>query len=87
MTRRVERQASGLHEVMDRLDVDGAALVRADQGEVYAQARNGCLSCGTSDKCLQWIDGPPQPGSRPDFCPNLSLFEAFKRVGRFTLDN
>ena len=32
MTRRVERQATRMHEVMERLDVDGAALARQRQG-------------------------------------------------------
>ena len=79
MTRRVERQATRMHEVMERLDVDGAALARAIQGEVYAQARDRCLSCGTSDKCLRWLDGYGRQARRPDFCPNLQVFEACKR--------
>jgi hypothetical protein len=51
MTRRVERQATRMHEIMDRLNVDQAKLARARQGEVYAEARARCLTCGTSDKC------------------------------------
>ena len=79
MARRVERQARRMHDMMRRLDVDPAALVRLRQGEAYAQARSRCLSCGTSDKCLRWLDESPQAGKRPDFCPNLSLFDACKR--------
>jgi len=79
MARRVERQACRMHEMMQRLDVDAAALARLRQGEAYAQARSGCLSCGTSYKCLRWLDDPLQAGRRPDFCPNLSLFDACKR--------
>jgi len=33
MTRRVERQATRMHEVMERLDVDAAALARVRQGQ------------------------------------------------------
>ena len=39
MTRRVERQATRMHEMMDRLNVDEAALARTRQGGVYAEAR------------------------------------------------
>ena len=56
MTRRVERQATRMHDMMERLDVDGAALARADKGDVYMQARTRCLTCGTSDKCLRWLE-------------------------------
>ena len=34
--RTVERQASRMHEMMKRLDVDAPALVRQKNGEVYA---------------------------------------------------
>lgn len=79
MTRRVERQATRMHEMMDRLDVDGAALARARRGELYAQARRRCVSCGTSDKCLRWLDEPSKSSKGADFCPNLSLFIAYSR--------
>jgi hypothetical protein len=79
MARRVERQARRMHDMMRRLDVDAAALARLGQGDAYLQARSRCLSCGTSDKCLRWLDQAPLPGSRPSFCPNLSLFDACKR--------
>jgi Family of unknown function (DUF6455) len=79
MTRRVERQATRMHELMDRLNVDEAALARARQGEVYAEARARCLTCGTSDKCLRWLDREPAPEEPPAFCPNLRLFEQYRR--------
>ena len=79
MTRRVERQATRMHEMMDRLNVDVAALARARQGEVYAGARAQCLTCGTSDKCLRWLDRDPAPEETPAFCPNLRLFQQYRR--------
>jgi hypothetical protein len=77
MTRRVERQATRMHEMMDRLGVDGAALARERQGEAYAEARTRCMTCGTSDRCLRWLDGDPASKGPPDFCPNLRLFHRF----------
>ena len=50
-------------------------------GELYAQARRRCVSCGTTDKCLRWLDEPPKSGKGPDFCPNLSLFDAWAPGG------
>jgi Family of unknown function (DUF6455) len=79
MTRRVERQATRMHEMMDRLNVDAAALVRARQGQDYAEARAHCITCGTSDKCLRWLDKHPASGGEPAFCPNLRLFERYRK--------
>jgi len=79
MTRRVERQATRTHEMMDRLNVDAAALVRARQGQDYAEARAHCIACGTSDKCLRWLDNRPASVGEPEFCPNLRLFERYRK--------
>jgi len=64
MHRRVERRAIRMHEMLDRLDVDPVALVRLRNGDAYAGARSLCLSCGTSDKCLRWLDGYGRQASR-----------------------
>lgn len=80
--RNVERQARRMNEMMERLDVAPAALARLRQGDVYAEARNLCLFCGTSDTCLRWLDAPAQSSKRPEFCPNLPLFEACSRKSR-----
>jgi len=79
MHRRVERQAIRMHEMMDRLDVDPGALVRLRRGDAYARARSLCLFCGTSDKCLRWLDGNDRPDRSPDFCPNLRVFQACQK--------
>jgi uncharacterized protein DUF6455 len=79
MFRRVERQARRMHEVMKRLDVDPGMLTRSRRGDAYAEARDRCLFCGTSDKCLRWLDQPTPSRKRPEFCPNLTLFDACKR--------
>ena len=84
MVRRVERQAMRMHEMMDRLDVDALALIRLSNGDVYAKARSTCLFCGTSDMCLRWLDGQGRSDRSPDFCPNLRIFQAYKR-GRLSL--
>lgn len=78
MFRRVERQASRMHEMMSRLDVDGAQLARLRGGNAYAEARALCLLCPDSATCLHWLDSPQQAG-RPEFCPSLPLFETCKR--------
>jgi hypothetical protein len=79
MTRRVERQATRMHHMMDRLNVDTGALARAGQGEVYAAARARCLTCGTSDKCLRWLDDQPASNEAPTFCLNRRLFEQYRK--------
>jgi hypothetical protein len=79
MTRRAERQATRMHDMMDQLNVDRAALVRSRQGQDYAEARTRCLTCGTSDKCLRWLDRQTPPQEAPTFCPNLRLFARFRK--------
>lgn len=76
MYRRVERQAVRMHEMMDRLDVDPAALARLGQGEAYAEARARCLFCKSADECLRWLERRTPPNNPRLFCPSLPLFEA-----------
>jgi len=80
MFRRVERRARRTQDMITRLDVDPLALARLQRGEAYAEARKRCLECGTSDKCLRWLE-LDQPGRElPDFCPNLKVFLRCRRV-------
>jgi hypothetical protein len=79
MFHRVERRAVRMHEMMRRLHVDPGKLARLRRGDAYAEARAGCLSCRMSEKCLRWLDEPAKAEKRPEFCPNLTLFEACKR--------
>jgi hypothetical protein len=79
MFRRVERRAVRMHQMMTRLHVDPGKLARLRRGDAYADARAGCLACGMSEKCLRWLDDRAEAAKRPEFCPNLTLFEACKR--------
>jgi hypothetical protein len=79
MFHRVERRAMRMHEMMRRLHVDPGKLARLRRGDAYAEAHAGCLSCRMSEKCLRWLDDPTEAAKRPEFCPNLTLFEACKR--------
>jgi hypothetical protein len=78
MYRRVERQARRMHDVIKRLDVDAGAFARHRQGETYAEARRLCLFCGSSDRCLRWLEDPNSP-AEPAFCPNMRLYAPFRR--------
>ncbi len=80
MFNHVERRASRLHEMIDALDVDAAALARLCKGEIYAELRRRCLACGTGDLCLRWLDDPARQRNRPDFCPSLPVFDACRRA-------
>jgi uncharacterized protein DUF6455 len=79
MYRRVERRAVRIHEMMRRLDVDPAKLARLRRGDAYAEARATCLSCRASEACLRWLGAPSTGAKRPEFCPNLALFERCRR--------
>ena len=75
ISRTVERRATRMHQMMERLHVDVLALVRLRNGEAYAEARSKCLCCDDSSICLLWLDkGGPDAG--PDFCPNFEFFGA-----------
>ncbi len=79
--RSVERQAQRMHDMMDCLEVDAGKLVRLGDGEVYAEARSRCLDCADTEKCLRWLEAFDGAAERPDFCPNLGLFEACAKDG------
>jgi hypothetical protein len=64
MSRRVERRAVCMHEMTRRLNVDAGKLARLRRGDACAEARATCLSCGTIDRCLRWLDDPARGGDR-----------------------
>ena len=73
--RTVERRATRMHPMMDRLHVDILALVRLKNGDAYAEARWRCLQCEEGSTCLRWLDkGSPKEGA--GFCPNQEIFNA-----------
>jgi len=77
MSRTVERRATRMHQMMERLSVDACTLVRLRNGDAYAEARSRCLQCVDGGTCLLWLDkGGPE--ALPDFCPNLEFFGACK---------
>ncbi len=78
----VERQARRMHEMVDRLGIDALGLVRLRCGEDYAEARSRCLKCRATHVCLAWLDNAAASAERPDFCPNLTLFETCPRRQR-----
>ncbi|MGI9522540.1 MAG: DUF6455 family protein [Hyphomicrobiaceae bacterium] len=69
---------------MERLDVDPLALARLRRGQAYAEARERCLKCGASDKCLRWIELEHPTEELPHFCPNLELFLRCRRSKNVT---
>jgi len=81
---RVEDRARRMHKMMQRFDVDTGMLARLRRGDAYAEARSRSLFCGTSDKCLRRLEQSGN-GKRPEFCPNLTLFEKCKREDPVTL--
>ena len=81
MFRTVERQASRLAEIMERLEVDPVKLVRLRAGEAFAEARTKCLQCSSARECVLWLDAEPRSGEQPLFCPNFALLESCKKTG------
>ena len=74
--REVERQASRLAEMIERLGVDRSKLVREETGAAYAEARGKCLNCQNVRDCLSWLQAWQSEGDAPRFCPNAPLLEA-----------
>ncbi len=79
MRKTVERRATRMHQMMDRLQVDARVLVCLRDGDAYTEARWRCLRCEESCMCLYWLD-KGIPDVRPDFCPNLEFFNACKML-------
>lgn len=78
MSRTVERRATRMHQMMQRLKVDILTLVRLRDGAAYEEARSRCLRCEESSVCLLWLDKGDGMNPGPDFCPNLEFFNACK---------
>lgn len=79
LSRLVERRARRMQDMMQRLDVDAAKLVRRDAGQAYAEARARCLGCDTARECLFWLSTETGLGVAPDFCANSELFETCRK--------
>jgi hypothetical protein len=81
MLRTVERRASRMSDMMERLDVDASKLVRLRAGEAFAEARTKCLQCSRACKCILWLDADPPSDEAPHFCPNFEVFETCTKSG------
>ncbi|MEQ8824371.1 MAG: DUF6455 family protein [Filomicrobium sp.] len=79
LLRRVEMRARRMQDMVDALDVDEVALIRARSGEGYSQARSKCLHCYNADECLHWLKTDDRSDNPPEFCPNFELFVSCKR--------
>lgn len=79
LLRRVEMRARRMQDMVDALDIDEIALIRAKSGEGYSEARSKCLHCCNADDCLHWLKTEHHSGDVPEFCPNLELFISCKR--------
>ncbi len=77
--RTVERRATRMHQMMDRLDVDALVIIGLRNGDAYTEARWRCLRCEESCLCLRWLD-KGAADAEPDFCPNLEFFNACKML-------
>ena len=80
MFRHVERQATRLADMMQRVEVDTTKLVRQRMGDAYAEARTKCIVCCNSRECLLWLDANPPSCEAPTFCPNFALFASCKKT-------
>lgn len=79
MCRHVERQAQHMSEMMERLDVDGAAAARHQFGSSFARARTNCLLCRSTNECSRWIKSAPGAEHPSSYCPNFAYFKMFSR--------
>jgi hypothetical protein len=79
MTRHVERRASRLNEMIERINVNPLELARLDQGQAYIEAFKICIECHHAPSCLRWLESEPQSGEKADFCPNYPLLDSVKR--------
>lgn len=76
----IERRATRMVAMLERMNVDKSQIVRLGSGTVIASARQRCLGCTEVRECLAWLDGR-RPGCDPcEFCPNASLFAAHQKT-------
>jgi len=78
ISRRVERRARRMEQMIDRLDVDRVKLVRLRRGETYAEIMRTCFQCQKNEQCRDWLSGN-RSVSEAEFCPNLPVLLACRR--------
>ena len=66
-----------MRAMIRRLNVDSPRFEFSDFGNVYA-AKQACLACKETAECVEWLN-MAEDSDKPTFCPNLKLFEHFRR--------
>ena len=64
-----------MQAMLKRLQVDTLELAYSGLGAAYHKARETCRRCANAECCVLWLADEDE--TRPDFCPNLDLFERF----------
>jgi Family of unknown function (DUF6455) len=75
----IANRALLMGRMMFRLDVDLEAIVRDASRTRLRSVANVCRGCRQSDLCQHWLDSEEGDSGYRDFCPNASVFDAFRR--------
>lgn len=73
-----DRRAVLMRRMLDRLQIDDAALVGGALALNMHRVVSRCRWCAQAEACQRWLDGGA--GDRHDFCPNASAFDALRRA-------
>jgi hypothetical protein len=75
---RIQQQAEGMGEMMERVGVDAGLAVRKAES-AFAAASLCCLSCPKSRECRGWLkQHEGNTNTAPIFCPNAAFFACLR---------
>ncbi len=78
LVERTYRRMTLMQRMIERLEVDTAKVVCADNGITFRAVVGRCRGCGQAAQCGQWLDGQGGAADPARFCPNAKTFQAFR---------
>jgi hypothetical protein len=76
--KRMDRRASLMRDMFDRLGIDLPAAARRGGDTVLRRALRNCLTCRATVECGAWLRSGGTCGDRRLFCPNAELLERLR---------
>lgn len=78
MLQRILDHTDLMDRMLQRVGVDPAAAVRADQGMAWYEARSRCIGCLRERDCRNWLRGAENAVEAPEFCLNARFLRRCK---------
>lgn len=79
VTKRLDRRAVLMQDVMAQLDIDTDGACTTDVGLEMWGAMRSCAFCGSARRCAMWLTNEADPYGYRAFCPNAGILDHLPR--------